>query len=57
MKSKGDKVTLLVSRNGFIKSFTMEVLPAPHVKYELSLAPSATDDQKAMFNDWLYGSK
>jgi predicted metalloprotease with PDZ domain len=57
MKSKGDKVTLLVSRNGFVKSFTMEVLPAPHVKYELSLAPSATDDQKAMFNDWLYGSK
>lgn len=57
MKSKGDKVTLLVNRNGFIKSFTMEVLPAPHVKYELSLASSATEEQKAMFNNWLYGSK
>ena len=57
MKGKGDKVTLLVSRNGFIKSFTMEVLPAPHVKYELSLASTATEEQKAMFNNWLYGSK
>ncbi len=57
MKGKGDKVTLLVSRNGFVKSFTMDVLSAPHVKYELSLASTATEEQKAMFNNWLYGSK
>lgn len=44
---------LLISRSGALMELSTDTVSKPTLEYRIEKLPSATDDQKALFNDWL----
>lgn len=52
-KKPGDKINLLVSRAGFIKTISLDLEASPFVKYSLEWETQLSDQQKKNVSGWL----
>lgn len=52
-KRPGDKISLLVSRNGYVQRFEMTLDAGPFVKYSIERLTEIREEQKALFKAWL----
>jgi predicted metalloprotease with PDZ domain len=52
-KKPGDKINLLVSRAGFIKTISLDVEASPFVKYSLEWDSQLSEQQKKNVTGWL----
>ncbi|GAA4409789.1 PDZ domain-containing protein [Nibrella viscosa] len=53
-KRSGDKVRLLVNRDGLRKDLTLTLTENPLVSYRFDIVPNPTSQQRALLNRWLY---
>lgn len=52
-KRPGDKITLLISRNGYVQRFEMTLDAGPFVKYSIEKSAEMKEEQKVLYKSWL----
>lgn len=52
-KAPGDKISMLISRNGYVQRYELQLAPGPFVKYAIERAKEVREEQKAMLKSWL----
>jgi predicted metalloprotease with PDZ domain len=52
-KKVGDVISVLISRDGVLKTISVKLQRNPSVKYSISSNPSSTEDQQKVLKKWL----
>ena len=53
MKAPGDKVTILLNRNGYMKSIALTLVNTPYVKYTLNKSSAVSEQKSNNYKKWL----
>lgn len=52
-KKRGDKIKVMVARDGQLKEFEVSLQPSPYVSFKISKQQNMSDDQKTVLKAWL----
>ena len=53
MKQPGDKMEVLISRDGMLKTIPVELRKSTRIRYELMRKENRTEQQDVVYNKWL----